>query len=117
MRPADAIVTGPPLAPPPTARGETARAVSAPQAAQATPSASDSRFDLVAAVEKAAVIAFGVREVQVATHHDRDTGRIVVTVTDRHSGETLAQLPPDELLRFYASAAGDLERPLVSIAA
>lgn len=64
-------------------------------------------------LRRAATALYGDREVQVETVHDDSTGRTVVRVRDRVSGEVVAQTPPEELLRFWATARQ--EPPLVDI--
>lgn len=41
--------------------------------------------------------------VQVSTHRDDDSGRVVMRVEDRHTGDLVEQIPPDKLLRLYAA--------------
>ena len=40
---------------------------------------------------------------QVSTHHDEASGRLVLRVRDPATGELIKQLPADELLRLYAA--------------
>ncbi|MDW8341532.1 MAG: flagellar protein FlaG [Geminicoccaceae bacterium] len=58
-------------------------------------------------LERAAALAHRGREVAVETRRDEATGRIVVTVRDRLTGEIVGQHPPEELLRFWAAARGE----------
>lgn len=44
------------------------------------------------------------KSLEVTSFHDDATGRFVVRVADRLSGRVLIQMPPDDLLRFLASA-------------
>lgn len=46
---------------------------------------------------------------RVITHRDDTSGRMVITVTQRDTGEVVEQIPSDELLRLYTS----LREPLV----
>jgi hypothetical protein len=43
------------------------------------------------------------RGVQIRSFHDEASGRYVYQVEDTFTGELLTQLPPEELLRFFAS--------------
>jgi uncharacterized FlaG/YvyC family protein len=52
---------------------------------------------------RAARALFPDRDVAVETLRDEPTGRIVVRVEDRLSGEVVAQIPPEDLLRFWAA--------------
>ena len=52
---------------------------------------------------RAAHALFGDRQVAVETLRDEATGRFVVRVEDRLSGEVVAQMPPEDLLRFWAA--------------
>jgi hypothetical protein len=49
----------------------------------------------------------------VRSFHDDTTGRFVTRVSDRWSGRVLLQTPPDEILRFLASAREDGVPPTV----
>lgn len=64
-------------------------------------------------VRRAATALYGDRDVRIETVHDEATGRTVVRVRDRVSGDLVVQTPPEELLRFWAAARED--RPLVDI--
>lgn len=68
------------------------------------------------AIRLAASTLFRDREVEVQGFRDAASGRFVYRVADRRSGEVLVQLPPEALLRFFASARDALE-PLVRIEA
>lgn len=68
------------------------------------------------AIRLAASALFRDREVEVQGFPDAGSGRFVYRVADRRSGEVLIQLPPDALLRFFASAR-DALGPLVRIEA
>mgnify|MGYP005837489963 CR=1 FL=1 len=70
---------------------------------------------LEAAVARAAEQHFPGREIEVHSSLDKDTGRIVHKVTDRATGEVIAQSPPEELLRFFASGRAGQARPWVRI--
>ncbi len=52
---------------------------------------------------RAAGALFRDRQVAVETLHDEASGRFVVRVEDRFSGEVVAQMPPEDLLRFWAA--------------
>jgi uncharacterized FlaG/YvyC family protein len=53
---------------------------------------------------RAAAALFRDRDVAVETLRDEESGRLVVRVKDRLSGEVVAQMPPEALLRFWAAA-------------
>jgi FlaG protein len=57
------------------------------------------------------------RDVSVDSRYDRATGRAVVRVADRRTGEVLFESPPEELLRFFASARERPGAPLVVLEA
>lgn len=40
---------------------------------------------------------------RVGTHHDGSSGRVVLRVHDRATGELVDQIPAEELLRLYAA--------------
>jgi len=40
---------------------------------------------------------------RVSTHHDEASGRVVLEVRKRATGEVVEQIPSDELLRLYAA--------------
>jgi len=52
---------------------------------------------------RAASALFRDRDVAVETLRDEPTGKVVVRVKDRSSGEVVAQMPPEDLLRFWAA--------------
>lgn len=100
--PAAGLGSAPPPAaqPRPAAPTATARPVPPVGAAERT-----GRLD--EQVAAAAAAAFRGRELAVETRHDEATGRFVVRVRDRVSGEVVAQLPPEDLLRFWAASRGE----------
>jgi hypothetical protein len=57
------------------------------------------------------------RDVSVDNRYDQATGRAVVRVADRRTGEVLFESPPEELLRFFASARERPGAPLVVLEA
>lgn len=57
------------------------------------------------------------RDVEVTTRIDEPTGRTVVRIADRASGQVLTQTPPEDLLRFYAAARELAERNASSLVA
>jgi hypothetical protein len=58
----------------------------------------------VEAAEAAFKAITSSKHLEVSSFHDEATGRYVVRVADNASGRVLIQTPPDELLRFLASA-------------
>jgi hypothetical protein len=56
------------------------------------------------AAEAVAKALAGSDHLDVASFHDEATGRYVTRVTDKWSGRVLLQTPPEDLLRFLASA-------------
>ena len=93
------------------------------QAAQGAPTSpagprakEPARIDLADAALRAARHMFPDRDLDVSTFHDDQTGRSVVRVADRVSGEVIAQVPSEDLLRFYAASTPD-GRPLLTIQA
>ena len=46
---------------------------------------------------------------RVRTHHDERSGRTVMQIEDRTTGEMVEQIPSDDLLRLYAA----LREPLI----
>jgi flagellar protein FlaG len=52
---------------------------------------------------RASSALFRDRDVAVETLRDEPTGKVVVRVKDRSSGEVVAQMPPEDLLRFWAA--------------
>jgi len=65
---------------------------------------------------RAASTLFPERAVRVEGFRDEASGRFVYRVADRVSGEVLLQMPPEALLRFFASAQEALG-PLLEIEA
>ena len=66
------------------------------------------------ALAQTASARFPDRTVEVTTFHDEASGRDVCRVTDRGTGALVAQTPPDELLRFFASARAEAS-PLLAL--
>lgn len=62
---------------------------------------------------------FPDRDVDIRSFHDQGADRFVYRVADRRTGELLVQLPPDDLLRFYASSrrAGEAAEPVLQLRA
>lgn len=60
-------------------------------------------------LQRAAEAKFSGRKVDVKGFTDEATGRFVVRIADRDSGEVLTQTPPEPLLRFYANLTKDLD--------
>jgi hypothetical protein len=89
-----------PTRPRPAAPVATARAIDPP-----APTQTVARLD--EQITRAAGALFAGREVAVETRHDEATGRVVVRIRDRASGEVMAQMPPEELLRFWAAVRGE----------
>jgi uncharacterized FlaG/YvyC family protein len=58
---------------------------------------------------------FGGRDVSVESFYDEGSGRAVYRVADRVTGEVLVETPPEELLRFFASARERQSTPLVAL--
>jgi hypothetical protein len=71
---------------------------------------------LTRAAEDAARELFTGRAVDISSFLDEKSGRYVCRVADRETGTVIAQTPPEELLRFFASARADV-RSLVGIEA
>lgn len=69
------------------------------------------------AVARAAKEYFQGREIEVRSSFDEDSGRFVHKVMDRATGDVIAQSPPEELLRFFASGRAELPRPWLQIEA
>jgi hypothetical protein len=40
---------------------------------------------------------------RVSTHHDRESGHLVLSVLDRETGEVVEQFPSDRLLNLFAT--------------
>lgn len=64
--------------------------------------------------KQAAELMFKGREIEVRGIHDDGSGRFIYRISDKSSGQILAQTPPDALLRFFASYEG-VSKPLVSV--
>lgn len=77
------------------------------------PSTASRDIDRVA--REAAQTMFRGRELDVRGFLDSGSGRFVYRISDRDSGEVLAQTPPDALLRFFASYQEKSAQPLVSV--
>ena len=60
--------------------------------------------DPIAAAEAVAKALAGSDNLDVRSFHDEGSGRFVTRVADKWSGRVLIQTPPDDLLRFLASA-------------
>lgn len=60
--------------------------------------------DPIKAAEAVAKALSGSDHLDVRSFHDEGTGRFVTRVADKWSGRVLIQTPPDDLLRFLASA-------------
>lgn len=69
------------------------------------------------AAETAARTMFPGREIEVESYRDEKSGRFVYRVADKQSGHVIHQSPPDELLRFFASAREGQTGPLVQLKA
>ncbi|MEO1090537.1 MAG: hypothetical protein AAFX81_07890 [Pseudomonadota bacterium] len=57
-----------------------------------------------AAAEAVAKALSSSKNLEVTSFHDEATGRFVTRVADRWSGRVLVQTPPNDLLRFLATA-------------
>ena len=88
----------------------------APERASLTPAVQErqSGRNVDQAVKQAADAMFKGQEVEVRGFLDDGSGRFVYRISDKNSGEVLAQTPPDALLRFFASYEG-APTPLVSV--
>jgi flagellar protein FlaG len=84
------------------------------QGANATPAASAA---LESAVARAAEQYYAGRDIEVHSSLDESTGRMVHKITDRATGDVIAQSPPEELLRFFASGRAELPRPWLQLEA
>jgi uncharacterized FlaG/YvyC family protein len=69
------------------------------------------------AASRAAEALFRDRDVSVESFYDEGSGRAVYRVADRVTGEILVETPPEELLRFFASARERPGSPLVALEA
>lgn len=92
-----------------------AAAAPAQAAERRTVQAVDPSQALDRASRAAARALFWGRDVEITSFQDQGTGRVVYRVADRASGQVLHQSPPEALLRFFASARQNLERPLVAV--
>ena len=95
-------------------------------AVAAVPSGSDTltqaAVEPAQALEEVATAAaqdlFPDRDVDVRSFYDQGADRFVYQVADRSTGELLVELPPDDLLRFYASSrAGEAAEPVLQLRA
>ena len=68
------------------------------------PAAVDAAPESLEAAQAAFKALTSSKSLEISAFHDDATGRYVVRVADRLSGRVLIQTPPDELLRFLASA-------------
>lgn len=68
-------------------------------------------------VQAAAETMYKARELDVTSFHDERSGRFVVKIADRSTNEVLAQLPSEDLLRFFAAGRGDGTGSLVDLPA
>ncbi len=106
--------------PPPGAAGrEPPPAPSSPQSRPAAaPVAGTESADAVRQAVGRVIEAYASgRDVSVDNRYDQATGRAVVRVADRRTGEVLFESPPEELLRFFASARERPGAPLVVLEA
>jgi hypothetical protein len=69
------------------------------------------------AASRAAEALFRGRDVSVESFYDEGSGRAVYRVADRVTGEILVETPPEEMLRFFASARERPGSPLVALEA
>ena len=87
--------------------------------AEVTPSPADrpstTSRDVDRVAREAAQTMFRGRDLDVRGFLDSGSGRFVYRISDRESGEVLAQTPPDALLRFFASYQQQSAQPLVSV--
>ncbi len=97
----DAASHAPALPPPRPAGAAPPAAAAPPIPAPAKPEPEPPSMDALMAALKALTSA---KSLEVSSFHDDATGRYVVRVADRDSGRVLIQTPPDDLLRFLASA-------------
>ena len=77
------------------------------------PRAIGAAADPLRAAEAVAKALAGSDNLDVASFHDDATGRFVTRVSDKWSGRVLLQTPPDDLLRFLASAPEGRAPPTV----
>ena len=106
------------LPPPPSVKPQPAAtaapATLADPAGTPAPKAAD--VNLLDTVRRAASQMFPDRGLSVSTFHDDASGRMVIRVADERSGELIAQMPPEDLLRFYAASATEAQ-PLLTVRA
>ncbi|TVQ29934.1 MAG: hypothetical protein EA356_15575 [Geminicoccaceae bacterium] len=96
----DPSLKAPALPPPrPTSAAEVK---AAPKPTEAEPKPLE--LPTVEAVQAAFKALSSSKSLEISSFHDEGTGRYVVRVADRDSGRILIQTPPDDLLRFLASA-------------
>ncbi|MFP4359244.1 MAG: hypothetical protein ACLFTG_00980 [Alphaproteobacteria bacterium] len=69
--------------------------------------------DPAKAAEAVAKALSGSDHLDVRSFHDEGTGRFVTRVADKWSGRVLIQTPPEDLLRFLASAPAGGPPPTV----
>lgn len=69
--------------------------------------------DPIEAAKAVAKAVAGSNNLEVSSFHDEATGRLVVRVADRWSGRVLIQIPPEDLLRFFASAPEIRQPPTI----
>ena len=105
------------IAPPPALRdlalgaaGRVATARPGSQVGVATASAQTSLLRQEVALEAGERLAVGHLKtlltdpaVRVSTHHDRSTGRTILQVQSRATGEVIEQIPSEALLQLYAA--------------
>ena len=84
-----------------------------PAAAPETENALEPARALSNAVQTAARELFKGHDVEISSFRDDQSGRFVYRVADSRSGQVLAQQPPEELLRFYASMRNGDSIPLI----
>lgn len=106
-------ITGGEVLPQPTAASQQAVEASVePKVAVSGSQSGEQQVDQAA--QKAAELMFSNKEVEVRGFQDDGSGRFVYRISDKTSGQVLAQTPPDALLRFYASYES-VSKPLVSV--
>ena len=77
----------------------------------------DANMTLDSVAEKAATKMFPGREIKVESFKDEPSGRFVYRVADKNSGQVIHESPPEELLRFFASAREGNPGPIVHLEA
>ncbi|MFW5681301.1 MAG: flagellar protein FlaG, partial [Pseudomonadota bacterium] len=93
----------PPALPPPRTPSAAGVPV-APEAEPKTPAMERVAPSTLEAAQAAFKALATSQSLEITSFHDEGTGRYVVRVADRDSGRVLIQTPPDDLLRFLASA-------------